>query len=105
MRCDICNESRYKEPKDLNKKKIPRKVLRYFPLTPRLQCLFMAGKTVKCMRWHHDRNVVEGELSHPADGDEWKHFDRRFPKFSKEIRNVRLGLSTDGFDPFVMHMR
>ncbi|XP_017234788.1 uncharacterized protein LOC108208774 [Daucus carota subsp. sativus] len=99
-RCDICNESRYKEPKDLNKKKISRKVLRYFPLTPRLQRLFMAGKTAKCMRWHHDRNVVEGELSHPADGDEWKQFDRRFPKFSKEIRNVRLGLSTDGFDPF-----
>ena len=91
-RCDICNESRYKEPKDLNKKKISRKVLRYFPLTLRLQRLFMAGKTAKCMRWHHDRNVVEGELSHPADGDEWKQFDHRFPKFSKEIRNVRLGL-------------
>ncbi|XP_063940533.1 uncharacterized protein LOC135149261 [Daucus carota subsp. sativus] len=83
-RCDICKESRYKEPKDLNKKKISRKILRYFPLTPRLQRLFMAGKTAKCMRWHHDRNVVEGELSHPADGDEWKQFDRRFPKFSKE---------------------
>ncbi|WOG81836.1 hypothetical protein DCAR_0100989 [Daucus carota subsp. sativus] len=76
-RCDICNESRYKEPKDLNKKKISRKVLRYFPLTLRLQRLFMAGKTAKCMRWHHDRNVVEGELSHPADGDEWKQFDHR----------------------------
>ncbi|WOH16572.1 hypothetical protein DCAR_0936128 [Daucus carota subsp. sativus] len=75
-RCDICKESRYKEPKDLNKKQIPRKILRYFPLTPRLQRLFMAGKTAKCMRWHHDRNVVEGELSHPADGDEWKQFDR-----------------------------
>ncbi|XP_074341900.1 uncharacterized protein LOC141679297 [Apium graveolens] len=66
----------------------------------RLQRLFMAKTTTKAMRWHHDRIVVEGELSHPADGDEWKQFDRRFHRFSKEIRNVRLGLSTDGFDPF-----
>ena len=29
-----------------------------------------------------------------------KTVDSRFPHFSKEIRNVRLGLSTDGFDPF-----
>nr|XP_017253925.1 PREDICTED: uncharacterized protein LOC108223955 [Daucus carota subsp. sativus] len=98
--CDICYTSRYKEQKDPQKKKIPRKILRYFPLTPRLQRLFMAEKTAECMRWHHNRVVVEGQLSHPADGDEWKQFDSRFPRFSKEIRNVRLGLSTDGFDPF-----
>ena len=60
----------------------------------------MAEKTAKCMTWHHDRVVVEGQLSHPADGNEWKQFDRRFPRFAKEIRNVRIGLASDGFDPF-----
>ena len=60
----------------------------------------MAKKTAECMKWHHNRVVIEGELSHPSDGDEWKQFDRRFPNFAREIRNVRLGLSTDGFDPF-----
>ncbi|XP_074324381.1 uncharacterized protein LOC141661296 [Apium graveolens] len=99
-KCDICKEDRYKVQKDPKKQKIPRKILRYFPITMRLQRLFMAEKTAKCMRWYHDRIAVEGELSHPADGDEWKQFDRRFQRFSKEIRNVRLGLSTDGFDPF-----
>ena len=51
------------------------------------------------MRWHHNK-VVEGQLSHPADGNEWKQFDGRFPKFAKEIRNARIGLSTNAFDPF-----
>ncbi|XP_074326699.1 uncharacterized protein LOC141664646 [Apium graveolens] len=44
--------------------------------------------------------IVDGQLSHPADGDEWKAFDARFPRFAKEARNIRLGLSSDGFDPF-----
>ncbi|XP_074378214.1 uncharacterized protein LOC141719736 [Apium graveolens] len=57
-------------------------------------------KTAKCMTWHHDRVIVDGQLSHPADGDEWKAFDARFTRFAKEARNIRLGLSSDGFDPF-----
>nr|XP_017227573.1 PREDICTED: uncharacterized protein LOC108203286 [Daucus carota subsp. sativus] len=98
--CDICNESRYKAQKDHKKKMIPQKILRYFPLTLRLQRLFMSEKTAKCMTWHHDRVVAEDQLNHPADGDEWKQFDRRFPRFTKEIQNVRIGLASDGFDPF-----
>ena len=68
--CDICKTSRYKEEKDPKKKKISRKILRCFPLTPRLQRLYMAKKTAECMKWHHNRVVIEGELSHPSDGDE-----------------------------------
>lgn len=57
----------------------------------------MTGKTAKYMSWNHDRNVVESELSHPTEKNECKQSNRRF---SKEIRNVRLGFCTDGFDPF-----
>ncbi|XP_074356744.1 uncharacterized protein LOC141696513 [Apium graveolens] len=45
--------------------------------------------------------VENGTLSFdPADGEEWKNFDRRYPSFAQEIRNIRLGLATDGFNPF-----
>ncbi|XP_074337048.1 uncharacterized protein LOC141674227 [Apium graveolens] len=98
--CDICDEGRYKAQKDSMKTLIPKKILRYFPLTLRLQRLFMSEKTAKCMTWHHDRAAVEGQLSHPVDGDEWKQFNHRFPRFAKETRNVRIGLASDGFDPF-----
>ncbi|XP_074337044.1 uncharacterized protein LOC141674221 [Apium graveolens] len=65
--CDICDEGRYKAQKDSMKKLIPKKILRYFPLTLRLQRLFMSEKTAKCMTWHHDRAVVEGLASDGFD--------------------------------------
>lgn len=34
------------------------------------------------------------------DGDEWKQFDRRYPSFARESRNVRLGIGADRFNPF-----
>ncbi|CAM8981847.1 unnamed protein product [Rhodiola kirilowii] len=53
------------------------------------------------MRWHEERDVGEGDyLRHPADGDTWQTFNREFPDFANERRNVRLGLSTNGFNPF-----
>ncbi|PRQ28870.1 hypothetical protein RchiOBHm_Chr5g0007671 [Rosa chinensis] len=39
-------------------------------------------------------------MRHPADSPAWKDFDCRYPEFSQEPRNVRLGLATDGFNPF-----
>ncbi|XP_074326587.1 uncharacterized protein LOC141664530 [Apium graveolens] len=52
------------------------------------------------MRWYKNRDVKDGEISHPVDGEEWKNFDRRYPSFAQEIRNIRLALATDGFNPF-----
>jgi len=37
---------------------------------------------------------------HPSNGEAWKHFNSVHPHFSAESRNVRLGLCTDGFNPF-----
>ncbi|CAL2227869.1 unnamed protein product [Prunus armeniaca] len=40
------------------------------------------------------------EIRHPADGEGWKKFDRTFLEFAADPRNVRLGLTTDGFNPY-----
>ncbi|XXG82948.1 hypothetical protein AAC387_Pa10g0825 [Persea americana] len=70
-KCSVCRESRYRV--NVGKgKKIPHKVLGYFPLIPR----------------------------HPAYCDEWKDLDKENPDFSVETRNIRMGLASDGFDPF-----
>ena len=39
-------------------------------------------------------------MSYPADGEAWDHFSHTHPYFSRDPRNVRLGLYTDGFNPF-----
>jgi hypothetical protein len=46
------------------------------------------------------RRPSEKEMSHPADGEAWQLFDRVYPNFAKDARNLRLGLATDGFNPF-----
>ncbi|KAG8483202.1 hypothetical protein CXB51_022201 [Gossypium anomalum] len=81
-------------------RKKPVKVLRYFPLIPRLQRLFMSSKTAESMRWHNDQRTDDGLLRHPADSLAWKSFDSKFPSFASDPRNVRLGLAADGFNPF-----
>ncbi|XP_039134228.1 uncharacterized protein LOC120271620 [Dioscorea cayenensis subsp. rotundata] len=106
--CHVCGSSRWLTT-DSNQsfnddievvRKRPAKVLRYFPLIPRLQRIFMSSKTSNDMTWHADGRTNDGRLRHPADAEAWKAFDARFPDFASDPRNVRLGLSSDGFNPF-----
>lgn len=99
-KCPVCNEPRYKNKSVERKKQIPQKVLRYFPLKPRLQRLYMSTHTASDMRWHKDKRVEDDVMRHPADGSAWKEFDKIYPDFAADARNVRLGLATDGFNPF-----
>ncbi|CAM8876553.1 unnamed protein product [Rhodiola kirilowii] len=52
------------------------------------------------MRWHGERKVKNGLLRHPADGEAWYDLDKKNSDFAQDVRNVRLGLATDGFNPF-----
>jgi hypothetical protein len=96
--CPVCGLSRWKDP---IRKKIPQKVLRHFPLLPRLQRLFLTKEGSEEAQWHKlKRKPSEKEMSHPADGEAWQDFDNEYPDFAEEARNIRLGLATDGFNPF-----
>ncbi|KAM6544118.1 hypothetical protein CsatB_008565 [Cannabis sativa] len=99
-KCPICGEDRWVD-NNTKGKKVPRKVMRYFPLTPRLMRKYASRHIAQHMRWHHEERIKEeGVLRHPADGEAWKDFDRNNPTFAMEPRNVRLGLAADGFNPF-----
>ncbi|GLT29876.1 hypothetical protein SLA2020_047120 [Shorea laevis] len=52
------------------------------------------------MTWHLKCREDVDEVIHPAASEAWKHFDETYPTFAEEPRNVRLGLCTDGFNPF-----
>nr|GEV09395.1 hypothetical protein [Tanacetum cinerariifolium] len=74
-------------------------VLTYMPIADRLQMIYMSEKTTKYMTWHADHKTADGRMVRPSDGRAWKNFDLEDPLFAHEIRNVRLGLCTDGFSP------
>src|SRR4051794_1752767 len=100
--CPKCGHGRYK----VGIKKAPRKVVWYFPLTPRPQRYYVDRKEAKLMQWHAERENPEEDpekgyiLTHPADASQSEALDLAFPKFGGDARNVRLGMSTDGLSPF-----
>ena len=53
------------------------------------------------VQWHKlKRQPVDNELSHPAHGEAWKEFDTKHGDFDADPRNIKLGIATDGFNPF-----
>ncbi|XP_035544633.1 uncharacterized protein LOC118348016 [Juglans regia] len=98
--CPKCGMSRWITP-TIKQKKIPHKVLRYFPLKPRLKRLFMSKKTAVSMRWHKEHRVDDSNvMRHPRDSVGWKDFDQEHISFASDARNMRLGLASNGFNPF-----
>ncbi|WCJ37799.1 hypothetical protein M5689_018900 [Euphorbia peplus] len=101
--CPRCGLSRYKrkESDEIPRKKgIPAKVLWYLPIIPRFKRLFADAKTAELLRWHADERKDDGFMRHPSDSVQWRNTDRKYETFSEDVRNLRLGLCTDGMNPF-----
>ncbi|MBJ4058605.1 hypothetical protein JGD43_25095 [Salmonella enterica subsp. enterica serovar Goldcoast] len=99
--CPVCKASRYKRQNTAKVKQgPPAKMLWYLPVIPRLKRLFANPKEARLLRWHSEERKRDGKLRHPADSAQWRNFDRSFEEFGAEPRNIRLGLSTDGMNPF-----
>ena len=74
----------------------------------------MDPKVAKLLLWHADREEKKREddandpeinkkdkmLSHPKDGSQWQALNFEHPEFGKDPRNIVLGASTDGVNPF-----
>jgi len=60
----------------------------------------MSPRTVEHMTWHQAHDTIDGVMVHPSNSEVWKLFNSVHPQFSAKSRNVRLGLCTDGFNPF-----
>jgi hypothetical protein len=74
----------------------------HLPVIDRLRAIFGNPEDAKLMSWHayDDRTKDDGKLRHPADGQQCKRFNTKFPRFGNEARNVRFTLSTNGMNPF-----
>ncbi|CAL9005354.1 unnamed protein product, partial [Prunus brigantina] len=98
--CPTCGISRWKEGKDsILKEGVPAKVVWYFPPIPRFKRMFQSHETAKSLTWHAARKSIDGQMSHPAHSPSWKLLDDKWPEFGNDPRNLRLALSSDGFNP------
>jgi hypothetical protein len=80
--------------------RVPRKVLRHFPIIPRLQRMFGTEAQSNLMTWHSKNKSVDGKMRMVADNPQWRFVDTQWPDFGAEPRNIRLGLAADGLNPF-----
>ena len=97
-RCSMCDLSRYKvkvgqkEYNDEVTKEGPlAKVVWYLSIISRLKCLFATTYDAKIHRWHVDDRKIDGLR---------RLIYKEFLEFVKESRNLRLGLVTNGMNPF-----
>jgi hypothetical protein len=63
-KCRTYRHSRYKPRTGRGRTHVTHKKLRYFPITRRLQRLFMSPKTVEYMTWHQSHDVVDEIMVH-----------------------------------------
>ncbi|XP_075504466.1 uncharacterized protein LOC142541901 [Primulina tabacum] len=100
--CLKCGSSRWKIDKVTTKvcKRIPEKVLRYFPVIPRLKRMFKSKKKAEELIWHSKHKSQDHMMRHPVDSVAWDTIDHKWPDFASDPRNLRLGLATNVFNPF-----
>jgi hypothetical protein len=100
--CPKCGGPRFK---DERRRKMPLKVLRHFPLIPRLQRMFRSPSISKLMLWHSEnrsnRDGGDNLVRHPCDSKAWRHFHENVDStFGDDARNVHFALAADGMNPF-----
>ncbi|KAL2227734.1 UNVERIFIED_CONTAM: hypothetical protein Sindi_2132100 [Sesamum indicum] len=66
--CKFYEEVRYRltRERNPNRKKTPYVILRYLPITPRLQKLYASEVTIEQMTWHVNHQTEEGSICHSS---------------------------------------
>jgi hypothetical protein len=62
--------------------------------------MYRAAGTSELMTWHKQNKSTDGKVWHVLDNRAWEHIDVTFLDFVNEPKNVRLGLATNGMNPF-----
>ena len=62
--------------------------------------MFVNVNDAKNLKWHANGKKSDGLLRHAADSLQWKKIDYLFLEFGIDPRNLRLGLATNGMNPY-----
>jgi hypothetical protein len=105
--CPKCKSSRFMEVDSGDGQKmqldIPVIILRHLPFIPRIQRLYKTEESVKQMTWHKNgKRYNHDRMVHASGGEVGKHFDAIHREKVEEAHNIRVVLTTDGFNPYEM---
>jgi len=78
----------------------PSKVFWYLPIIPRFKRMLANPTNAKNLRCRAYQRRCDGLVRHPTNSIQWKKIDKEFPIFDNESRNLRLGLASDGMNPY-----
>ncbi|KAL0546643.1 hypothetical protein IC582_016555 [Cucumis melo] len=101
-KCPKCGLSRWKINKNSTKENsgVAAKQMWYFSIVPRFIRMFKNLENAKNLCWHAMDRKVDGIMRHSADTPSWRLIGHMWPTFGSEPKNLCLGLSTDGINPF-----
>ncbi|CAL9238613.1 unnamed protein product, partial [Arabidopsis halleri] len=82
--CPRCSASRWEMDKHSGeeKKGIPAKVLRYFPIKDRFRRMFRSKRIAEELRWHSSNASEDGTMRHPVDSISWAQVNEKWPEFA-----------------------
>ena len=94
--CPVCKAARFR---NAGMSRVPVKVLRHFPLGPRLRRMFSTPQLATLMTWHTDNVSTDGRMRGPYDLPQWSHVREKHAEFEVDSRNINLGMCADGINP------
>jgi hypothetical protein len=66
------------------------------------EALVCKQKGVRIVAMHKEKHKQDaGMIRHPGDATQWQNIDSRNLKFVKDLRNIRIVMSTDGMNPLM----
>ena len=97
---ESCPKCRAPRRKRAGKSMVPHKVLRHFPLIPRLKRMFRSPVQASAMVWWALQQNDDGVMRHVSHSKQWKWINERYAaEFAYDDRCIRLALIADGFNP------
>jgi hypothetical protein len=102
--CDTCPKCTQRRWQD-GSNNIPARVVRHFPLIPRLKRMWRSSEIARLLTGHTKHVSKDDIMRSVVDSPAWQHVntDVAFGNFGCDDRNMRLALALDGVNPFKLN--
>ncbi|XP_020871051.1 uncharacterized protein LOC110225619 [Arabidopsis lyrata subsp. lyrata] len=104
--CPRCTASRWEMDKHSGeeKKGIPAKVLRYFPIKDRLKRMFRSKRKAEDLPWHSNNGSEDGVMRHPVDSITWSRVNNKYKHNLDEDISTSTNITSGSKVIFIVYL-